>query len=157
MTIQSSDLIALYALTLEEQRHQEKIYVQAFIGLAILIPVFFAAVRLLVGDGSPLRPEYVTHVKVVALASLAVLLLFFWVAIFRIDRRFHVCRCTLASIHAKLKEMPEGGSELSGLLIAEELYKPSFDTWMSKYRLPIYVALSALTLPALWFVLFVVG
>lgn len=148
MSVKTGDLIQLYSATLEELRHHERTYVQAFIGMAILIPVFLAAIGLLFGPDTPLLDEYIVSVKVVVFIALVLLIAFFWTVIHRLNRRFTVCRDTLKAIETKLREIKNADkdSTLKGLLIAEQLAEKSFDTWFIKPRFYIYVPLTILAL-----------
>ena len=156
MAIDREKLIELYKITLEELRHQETIYVHAFIGLGILIPVFLTGVSFLFGGESPLRQEYVCWVKWIVFLLALGLGAFFLVVILRINGRFKVCREVAKRIETILIPVVDSKEvqEVDKVLIRRELDKGKFDNWFSRIRLFIYVAIGLLGLAGVGFFIF---
>ncbi len=125
------ELIELYKTTLEEFRHHDRIYVQALVGVAIIVPAFLVAVGFLFGGDSPVHSEYVPYVKWGIFGLTILLAGFLWWNLYRINERLKVCSNVIGNIESKLleaktiDETDEAAktSELSRLLVKRELEK----------------------------------
>jgi len=156
MDSRSDHLIELYKTAREEFHQQERTYVQAFIGLGILIPVFIGAISLLFGKDTPLDLVYITPVKIGIFLFVIIVAAFFLIITLRINGRFKVCKKTCHSIEKQLyeEENTEECSKLKGLLIGEELEEGKADNWFGRYRFWFYIPLGLAALVAMGLFLF---
>ena len=156
MNTRLNTLIELYKVTIEEWHHQERIYVQAFVGLGIIIPVFLAAISFFFSRDSYLRLEYI-HLVRWAIFSIAVIIgVFFIVLTLRIDGRFVVCRRVSNEIEEKLRKLhgTPFSLKMDNLLIKAEVNKRRFDKIIGNYRLYVYIVIGLFCLVGFWFFLF---
>jgi len=157
MAIDRDTLIELYKTTLEELRHQERVYVQALIGVVIIIPAFLVAVSFLFGGGSPVHSEYVPYVKG-GIFGLGILLAgFLGLTIYRINKRFEVCIRVSNNIESKLLGVKtiEETSEFDGLLVRRELNEIEFEKRFERIRFWFYIPILVAIFIAFGLLLFV--
>jgi hypothetical protein len=169
MTADRKELIELYKATLEELRHHGTINTQAFIGLAIMIPVFLTAISFLLGSDSPICSGII-HVKRGILALACLLAIFFAMATWRMNTRFDACNKVLKNIEDELKvdQRTSGTSQFEGLLIRSELneiwvekrltkeipIKIGGKTWLISWIYIVYILVAVVALVGLGFLLF---
>ena len=151
-----NQLIELYKTTRGEFHHHNATYIQACIGLAIIIPVFLTAISLLFDKDFPLRSEYLYSTKWVIFVLVIILVAFFAVGIYRISGRVTTCKEVSRRIENRLIgiENTEQGHTLERLLIGKELDKNKFDNWFGNHRFYFYIPLGLLAFVALGFLLF---
>jgi hypothetical protein len=161
MSIDRGTLIELYKTTLEELHHQETVYVQACVGLAIMIPAFLAAISFLFGEESPVPLAYVNLTKWGTFVLAMLLTTFFSLVIYRINGVFGVCLQVIRNIESKLLKTEMGEKtevaktpELNGLLIRMELGKIMFPSWFHKERFWFYIPIGVLAVIGFWYFLF---
>ena len=115
-----TNLMELYNITLEELRHYRTIYVQSFISLGIIAPIFLASIAYLFGDNSPILKDCVNFVKWAIFILLILVLAFYFWTLRRYDSRIKKSIRVMRNIETKIRtEKPDA----NGLLIGEALNK----------------------------------
>ena len=143
-------LLELYKITLEELHHQERTYIQLVTGIFIIFPLLLTAISFLLGKNSPIIPEYVYHAKWSVFSFLIIILLVFWLLIFRLDSRINACYRLLNNIELKL----DSTNIHYDLLISAQLNKNHYDSSYHRVRLFIYIPLCIGALIISWIALF---
>jgi hypothetical protein len=146
-------LLELYRTTLEELRHHERIYTYLVTGMVLIIPILISGYGFLFSGDLLIKPEYINQVKWSLIIILIMLFFFFWVLIFRLERKRRLCTNILKKIETKLKNT-SNNFEFEGILIASEFHRKSFDMFVEKNRIFIYIAVNIIAIITLWYGLF---
>ena len=146
-------LLELYRNTLEELRHHERTYIYLVTGMVLIMPILMSAFGLLLNSEILIKPEFTQNIKWVFLIGLIILSIFFWVLIFRLERKRKLCITTLQIIEELIKNRNDD-LNLEELLIISKFQEKSFDMFVEKYRIWMYIVVNVLVIVILWYALF---
>ena len=135
-----AELIELYKVTSEENRHWNGINMQMWMALGVVTSLLLLTVSFIFTKDFQLREPcvFVTLLKTGLVFLFAAILTGFWFVFRRINRVFEVCDTVCKNIEGHLQHYRD-----LNLLVSASL-RPSTPGWYSTHRLWVYAAVAFL-------------